>query len=135
MTDPGGQPTKMTDEKVKELEGYFSNGATDLEACFLAGISKQTLYNYQDKTKGYVDRKQALKAMTGYKAKSVIKEAIEAKDKDMAKWFAERKIKDYKNKTDITTDDKPIAILNLNEDGTIQTNEGNNKDCKPNQED
>lgn len=106
-----GRPTLMTDEKVKELEGYFSIGATDLEACFLAGISKQTLYNYQENNPDFVDRKEALKNMPKYKAKKNIVGEIEKGDKETSKWYLERKDKEFKNKTDITTDDESINTL------------------------
>lgn len=114
-----GRPTIMTDEKVKELEGYFSIGATDLEACFLAGISKQTLYNYQEANPDFVDRKEALKNMPKYKAKKVIVESIEKGDKADSKWYLERKDNDFKQKTDITTNDEalqPVLVKFLNGD-------------------
>ena len=58
---PGGRPTKMTALVVKKLEEAFMLGCSDLEACLYAEISKQTLYNYQDKFPEFVDRKQLLK--------------------------------------------------------------------------
>lgn len=57
----GGRPTKMTPETVKKLEEAFALGCTDIEACLFADISKQTLYNYQDKNPKFIDRKEALK--------------------------------------------------------------------------
>lgn len=110
----------MTEEKVKEIEGYFANGATDLEACFLADISKQTLYNYQEKNPDFVDRKEALKNMPKYKAKVNIVKEIDKGDKDTSKWYLERKDKDFKNKTDITTDDEsinPLLVKFINNEG------------------
>jgi len=122
-----GRPTIMTEEKVKEIESYFANGATDLEACFLANISKQTLYNYQDKNPEFVDRKEALKNMPKYKAKVNVVKEIDKGDKDTSKWYLERKDKEFKNRTDITTDDEsinPLLVKFIGEDNPKE-NEGN----------
>jgi|GEM_PF-2177303 len=102
---------KMDENTVKILEDAFSVGASDIEACFLANISKQTLYNYQKENPSFVDRKMALKDMPKYAAKKVVVKAIEAGDKQQANWYLERKDKEFKNKQDITTDDKPLPIL------------------------
>lgn len=89
-----GRPTLIDDLTLQKLEEAFSNGATDLEACFLANISKSTLYNYQNKHPEFVERKEALKDMIKYQAKKVVKEAIISGDKQQANWYLERKAKD-----------------------------------------
>lgn len=129
-----GRPTLMTDEKVKELEGYFSIGATDLEACFLANISKQTLYNYQENNPDFVDRKEALKNMPKYKAKKNIVGEIEKGDKETSKWYLERKDREFKNKTDITTDDEsinPLLVKFIGDDKGKQGNDNTNRIQEP----
>lgn len=55
-----GRPTIMTPDIVNKLEQAFSMGCSDLEACLYAGISKQTLYNYQAKNPEFVDRKEKI---------------------------------------------------------------------------
>lgn len=89
----GGRPPKIDDIVVKKLEEAFLVGATDVQACFYAGISKQTLYNYQEKNPEFIDRKEALKANTSLKAKMVISKAIDAGSEAEAKWHLERKEK------------------------------------------
>lgn len=89
-----GRPTIMTPELVNKLEMAFSMGCTDLEACLFANISKQTLYNYQEKHPGFVDRKEMLKQKLVLKARTVIAEALNKKDENTAKWYLERKRKD-----------------------------------------
>ena len=117
-----GRKTVMTESKVKELEGYFVNGATDIQACFLAGISKQTLYNYQELNPEFVDRKVALKDDLAYRAKLKIKAEIESETKpDTAKWYLERRDKEFKQKTDVTTNDEalqPLLVKFLNDDNS-----------------
>ncbi len=63
---PAGRPTVMTVETVNKLEEAFMLGCTDEEACFAANISKQTLYNYQDKNPEFIDRKETLKSRPVY---------------------------------------------------------------------
>lgn len=41
----GGRPIEFTEDVVKKLEEAFSIDATVEEACFYAGISRQTYYN------------------------------------------------------------------------------------------
>jgi|LSQX01.1.fsa_nt_gb hypothetical protein len=121
---------KMDENTVKILEDAFSVGASDIEACFLANISKQTLYNYQKKNPSFVDRKMALKDMPKYAAKKVVVKAIEAGDKQQANWYLERKDKEFKNKQDITTDDKPLPILGY----AISNYNSNNQDNEDEEE-
>jgi len=64
-----GRPTVMTEETVNKLEEIFALGGSDREACFYANISKQTLYDYQEKHPEFIDRKEALKETPILKAR------------------------------------------------------------------
>ncbi len=114
MPEPVGRPTVMTEEVLRKLDEAFSNGASDREACFLAGISKTALYEYQEVNLDYADRKADLKDMIKYQAKRVIKDKIYARDIDTAKWYVERKVKEefsLKTENELSTkDDKPLNI-------------------------
>ena len=88
---PIGRPTIMTPETVNKLEEVFAIGGSDEEACFYANISKQTLYNYQDKYPEFIDRKEALKEKPILKARQTV---VKALDNPMdAKWYLEKKRK------------------------------------------
>jgi hypothetical protein len=89
-----GRPTVLTQDVVQKLEHAFSIGATDIEACFYAGISRGTLYNYQKENPDFLDRKEMLKERQVFKARMVIVQALQDGDKNMAKWYLERKRKD-----------------------------------------
>jgi hypothetical protein len=100
-----GRPTIMDENTVNKLEDAFSNGATDLQACFYAGISKQTLYNYQDKFPEFVDRKEALKNHLQLVAKNVLAKSIKGGNELDAKWLLERKEKNtYSTKVESAID-------------------------------
>jgi hypothetical protein len=92
--NPVGRPTLMTEETLKKLEDAFLVGASDKEACFIAGISATTLYNYQLAHPEYVERKEALKDMPKFKARKNIVEKINSGDVPTSQWYAERKAKD-----------------------------------------
>lgn len=89
-----GRPTIMTPETIAKLEEAFANGASDLEACFYAGIGKSTLYNYQVEFPEFLERKEGLKDMIKYRARKNIADKITAGDIDTSRWYAERRLKD-----------------------------------------
>lgn len=89
-----GRPTAMTPETINKLELAFSMGCGDLEACLYADIAPATLYDYQNKHPEFSDRKAMLKEKLILKARTVIANSLNEKDKDTAKWYLERKRKD-----------------------------------------
>lgn len=83
-------PTVMTPEVLAKLEIAYSNNATDIQACFLAGIAPATLYNYQKEHPEFTERKKALKSNLGLIAKGVIADAIRSGDVAKSAWYLER---------------------------------------------
>jgi len=81
----------MTPDVVNKLEDAFLMGCTDMEACLFAGISKQTLYNYQDKTPGYVDRKEMLKTNPVLQAKRIQRKDLAEDNSSIAQKVLERR--------------------------------------------
>ena len=89
-----GRPRSVDSETLNKLEGAFSMDCTDEEACILANISPATLYNYQKANPDFLERKRLLKNTMIAKARSVLAEALNKKDKDTARWYLERKRRD-----------------------------------------
>ena len=89
-----GRHTIMTADVVNKLEMAFAKGCSDEDACDFAEISRQTLHNYQKKHPDFVYRKAKLKNSMIFKARGVIESALDEGDKDIAKWYLERKKKD-----------------------------------------
>jgi hypothetical protein len=107
-----GRPTVFDETTLQKLEGAFANDATDEQACFIANISPSSLYNYQKEHPDFLERKKALKDMIKYQAKLRVKEAIEKEDRpDTSKWYLERKDNEFKNKTDITSNDESLQPI------------------------
>lgn len=92
--DLGGRPTVMTESTLDKLKECFFYGHTDAEACLLAGIAEDTLYKYQREHPDFIKEKQTLKQNPNAVARKLIYDALDHGDKDMAKWYAERKMKD-----------------------------------------
>jgi|AntAceMinimDraft_4_1070372.scaffolds.fasta_scaffold41292_3 hypothetical protein len=91
--DKGGRPTVMTKDVLLKLDECFLADLSDEQACYIAGISTTPFYEYQDRTEGYKERKHTLKNMTTAKAKINIAKEINDADKEISKWYLERKLK------------------------------------------
>jgi hypothetical protein len=89
-----GRKEKVTENVVQKLKSYFMQGHTDIEACLLVGISRGTLNNYCKKNPEFYTIKEELKHKPAAIARNVVNKAIQEGDKDMAKWYLERKKKD-----------------------------------------
>ena len=92
--DLGGRPTVMTEQVLQKLEDEFKKGHSDEEACLIAGIAMSSLYNYQKEHPEFLEKKRILKTHPSSLAREIIYEALTKGDRDTAKWYAERKMKD-----------------------------------------
>lgn len=84
----------MTETTLAKLEEGFLMGFTDREACLYAGINPSSLYRYCEENKEYSERKELLKENVKMIAKKNIYTEIGVGDKDISKWYIERKAKD-----------------------------------------
>jgi hypothetical protein len=86
-----GRPTVMTGDVIRLLEAAFLVGATDLEACVHADISKTSLYEYCQKNGEFAERKETLKNQPTLKAKMIVNEALITGDLNTAHRVIDRK--------------------------------------------
>jgi ACT domain-containing protein len=89
-----GRPTIMTDAIVSKLEYGFMKGLNVTECCHYADISRNCFYEYLDKNPEFKDRIEELKSCTSARAKLNVSEAIDNGDKELSKWWLERRNKD-----------------------------------------
>jgi hypothetical protein len=108
-----GRPTVMTEEVLRKLEEIFSLGGSDREATFYAGISMQSLYEYQKKNPEYAERKAALKEKPVLKARRTIVDSLD--DPDYAFKYVERKKKDeFSLRSEVTgADGGPMEVSGM----------------------
>jgi hypothetical protein len=102
------RPDKLTDETVKSLEEAFLMDCSVEEACFMAKISKQTYYNWVSSFPDFKERFDGCRQNPFLIARKTIFDNLNKED--TAKWYLERRSKDFKPKSDITSDDKPIPL-------------------------
>jgi len=86
-----GRPSTMTDAVLKKLKQAFSIGCSDREACAYVGISRSTLYNYQNENPEFLEEKALLKEKPVLLARQVVVKALEKEDVKTAQWLLERK--------------------------------------------
>jgi hypothetical protein len=97
----GGRPPKLTPETVNKLEEAFAIDATVEEACFYAGISRQTYYEWIKDDPKLADRMEAMRNRPVLKARKTVVDALT--DPDHAKWYLERKSKkEFSSRTELT---------------------------------
>ena len=122
-----GRPTVMTEEVIEKIEEELKNGATLAQASFLAGISLKTIYNYFGNNPDFKDRCDLLQGLVAYRARVNLKNKIESGDIDSSKYWLDRKDKEFKAKTDITTDNESLnpLLVKFIEDGEQNTNDVN----------
>lgn len=89
-----GRPSVITPEILAKLEEAFLVGASDLEACFYADISKTALYDYQNANPSFTERKEKLKESLKLRAKINVSRSLNSGDVNDSKWYLERKAKD-----------------------------------------
>lgn len=83
----------MTPETVGKLEYAFSIGCSIPEACFYAGIHKDTYYEWVKKDKDLSDRFEGLRENTILVARESVMKGVK-RDPDLALKYLERKKKD-----------------------------------------
>jgi len=96
-----GRPPKMTPETVKKLEEAFALGCTDREACFFAGITKPTLYKYQDENPDFIDRKKTLKERPVLLARQSVIEHMEGDGKLALEFLKCKKKNEFSTKAEL----------------------------------
>ena len=109
----GGRPTVMTPLTISKLEEAFSLGCSDLEACVFAGISHQSLYEYQKKNPKYAERKTLLKENATLLARTAVIKAFKENPTLALKYLERKKKKEFslRLETDITSGGESLKGL------------------------
>lgn len=98
------KPIKLTREVVNKLENAFSLDSTVGEACFYAGISRQSYYNWIVYWPKLKERFDSLRQKPMLKARQTIVSSLD--NPDYAFKYAERKKKDeFSLRTEISGPD------------------------------
>lgn len=115
MAHPGGRPTVMTETTLQKLEYAFSLGCPDKEACLYAGISPQTLYNYQTEHPEFVERKEQLKDTIIMLARKTVMEKIEDSYNNSMDYLKRKRRDEFGDNVDLTSGGDKINFTLLSE--------------------
>ncbi len=91
-------------------------GCTNREACFYAEVPESTFYDFLKEYPEYSDKIAMWKDYEKIKARLVVHKALDNGDRDMAKWYLERKAKDefsIKQEFDTTVNNKVVIVDDL----------------------
>lgn len=110
---PGaGRPTKKDAEVVGKLIAGFNNGFNDSEACSYAGIARDTFYSWRKNDKQFSDKIAVAQEYPNKKAKEVVLDGINAGNSSDAKWWLERRDKEFKAKGELEhKGEVPVAVV------------------------
>lgn len=89
-----GRPRAITPKNLEKLEEAFKIGCNNREACFYADVAESTFYDFLKEYPEYSDKIDMWKSYEKIKARMVVHNALDRNDKEMAKWYLERKAKD-----------------------------------------
>lgn len=111
-----GRPRAITPKKLEKLEEAFKLGCTNTEACFYADVAESTFYDFLKEYPEYSDKIKMWKEYQKIQARLAVHQALKRGDKDMAKWYLERKAKDefsIKQEIDATVNNKVEIVDDL----------------------
>ncbi len=91
---PVGRPSKFSPDVIVKLKASFANSFTVDQACWYAGINKQSYYNWTEKYPQFLDEMTAAREAPTMKAKQVVIAAVNDGDVETAKWWLKHKASD-----------------------------------------
>lgn len=113
MPNLGGRPTKKTDDLVNKLIGAFHDDATIEQACYIAGITKPTYYDWLKQDESFSYEMEKAQEYPKWLAKNTILKAIKDGDAKTAMDFIKRREKErYSERNEYTgADGKELTPL------------------------
>lgn len=112
------RPTDYSIALVEKLEDAFRDGSSITEACELAGIDRQTYYNWLKDKEGFSAKMEDAQNWVNEIARAVVAQRItRKKDPETAKWWLERRVKDkFSQRSEVTGKDGeqlPTPIIQI----------------------
>lgn len=107
-----GRPTKLTSEVVNKLEEIFALDGTVEEACFFAGISRQTYYQWIKENPELNDRFEELRQNPFLIARRTVVKSLDNPDYAF-KYLERKKRKEFGATVDVTTGGENINKISI----------------------
>lgn len=99
---PGGRPPKFTDVVVGKLEEVFALDGTIEEACFYAGIHRDTYYENIKKQPKLADRFEALRLTPVLKARTTVVAGIGSNYGNAMDYLARKRKHEFAPRQEVT---------------------------------
>lgn len=97
-----GRPTVMTPIVVSKLEQAFSLDSTVAEACFYAGISRESYYDFVNKYPEYTDRFEALRNRLVLKARETVAREIGKNYQNSMDYLTRKRKNEFSTRQELT---------------------------------
>jgi hypothetical protein len=108
---PFGRPTVMTKQVLQKLEIAFKIGASDRLACYFAGISERTFYNYCEKYPDFMHQKEDFKQTPVFNSLRNIALAISSGSvSDSWQYLSKKQRKEFGNDKEGPEDERAYTI-------------------------
>lgn len=98
----GGRPTVMTPVVVSKLEQAFSLDSTISEACFYAGITRETYYEFLKREPEYADRFEALRNRLVLKARETVAREIGKNYQNSMDYLTRKRKNEFSTRQELT---------------------------------
>ena len=111
-----GRPRAIQEKQLQQWKEAFLMGCTNREACLYADVCESTFYDFLKDYPEYSEKIDIWKNYEKVKARMVVHKALDKGDREMAKWYLERKAKDEfstKQEVDATVNNKVVIIDDL----------------------
>ena len=111
-----GRPRAIGEKELRLLKEAFFMGCTNREACLYADVAESTFYDFLKEYPEYSEKIDIWKNYEKIKARMVVHNALNKGDRDMAKWYLERKAKDEfstKQEVDATVNNRVVIVDDL----------------------
>ena len=97
-----GRPTVMTPDAIGKLEEAFALDCSDLEACLMANISVDALYDYQLKHPEFTKRKEQLKETPVLLARQTVNRHIQDSYQNGMDYLSRKKKLEFSQRSEHT---------------------------------
>lgn len=105
----GGRPPKFTDPVVRKLEEVFALDGTVEEACFYAGISRETYYVHIKEKPELADRFEALRLNPVLKARQTVVKRLADNYQNAMDYLARKRKGEFTARSEVTgADGQPL---------------------------
>lgn len=127
-----GRPSKYSEEVVKQFEKVFRLDVPDKTAYEYIGVSHQTFHTWLKEKPEFLERITKAKKYARIAAGSVVKEAIDKKDTQSARWWLEKKHPDefHPSGTNVQIQGEKVLVIPselIGKHGITSDTEGSSK--------